>query len=135
MKKQKVTTKSKCLELETTNIGLIQEVEQARDLNETLKKSLQDVQVDLLSVGDEAFERAKAQALCIIHDLDVSKMDFFKTVVDGQLVDIEKASPEAEVLKEVATNNPIPRAQEDEYHNVGVCFMFVPYPSMMMCLL
>lgn len=38
-------------------------------------------------------------------DLDVSKMNFFKTVVDGQLVDMEKASPEAKVLKDVVMNN------------------------------
>ena len=93
-------------------------MEQARALNETLKKSLQDAQVDLLSTGDEAFERAKTQALCIMSGLDVSKMDFFKTVVDGQLVDMEEASHEVEVLKDVVTNNLIPEAQEDEHHEV-----------------
>lgn len=47
--------------------------------------------------------------LCIILDLDVSKIDFFKTVVDDQLVDMKEASPEAEVLKDMTTNNPTPR--------------------------
>lgn len=98
-KKQKETADSKCFELETTTASLIQEVEQAQALNETPKKYLQDAQVDLLSAGDEAFERAKVQALCIMPDLDVSKMDLLKTVVDDQLVDMEEASPEAGVLK------------------------------------
>lgn len=71
------------------NVSLIQEIEKNRALNETLKKSLQDAQVDLLFANDEVFERAKAQALCIMLDLDVSKMDFFKTVVDDQLVNME----------------------------------------------
>lgn len=57
-------------------------------------------------------------ALCV-------KDGLFKTVVDGQLVDMEEASPEVEVLKDVETNNLIPEAQEDEHHDVWVCFMFV----------
>lgn len=61
MKKQKETVASKCSKLEITNSGLVQEVEQAWTLNETLKKSVEDAQVDFLSVGDEAFEREKAQ--------------------------------------------------------------------------
>lgn len=52
---------TKCLELEVANVGLTQEIEKSRNLNETLKKSLQDVQLDLLSAGDEAFERAKTK--------------------------------------------------------------------------
>lgn len=83
-----------CSDLEATNANLVQEAEQAQAVNETLKKSLQDVLVDFLSVGDDAFERAKAQVLCIIPDLDVTRMDFFKTVVDGKLVDMEDVSPE-----------------------------------------
>lgn len=84
---------------------LIQEIEQTWTLNETLKKSLQDAQVDLLYAGDQAFERAKAQALCIAPDLDVSRMDFFKVVVDGKLVDMEESSLEAERLKDVTIDN------------------------------
>lgn len=62
MTKQKETTESKCSELEETNAGLIHEVEHAQALNEILKKTLQDAQVDFLSAGDESFERAKDQA-------------------------------------------------------------------------
>lgn len=50
---------TRCSELEATNVSLTQEVEQSRNLNETLKKSLQDAHLDLLYVGDKAFERAK----------------------------------------------------------------------------
>lgn len=60
------------MELETTIVGFVRGVNQARALNKTMKKPLQDVQIDLLSVSDEAFERAKAQALCTMSDLNVS---------------------------------------------------------------
>lgn len=78
MTKQKDVIESKCLEMETSNADLAQELEQTWALNETFNKSLQDTQVDLLSAGDEAFERSKAQTLCITPDLDVSRMDFSK---------------------------------------------------------
>lgn len=109
--------KSKCSDLEATIIGLIQEVEKNWAFNEILNKSLQDVHVDLLSSSDETFERTKAQAVCIMPDLDMSKMDFFKTVVDGQLIDIEEASHKAEVLKDVMTNNPTIGAQDDKHND------------------
>lgn len=118
MKKQKEIAGSKCLELKMTIVGLIQDMDHARDLNGTLKKSLQDAKVNLLSTSDEAFYRAKAQALCIMSDLNVSEMDFFKTVVDDRLIDMKEASPYAEVLKYVMTNNPSHEAQEDEHHDV-----------------
>lgn len=76
-----------------------------------MNKSLQESRVDLFSHGDEAFERDKPQALCLKPDLNVSEMNFFKTVVDGQLVDMEKASPEAEVSKDVTTDDLIPVVQ------------------------
>lgn len=50
--------------------------------------------------------------------LDVSNMDFFKTVVDGQPAGMEDASPNVEVLKDVATNNPTPEAQEDKNNDI-----------------
>lgn len=48
LKKQKETVKSKCLELETTTAGLIQDVEQSQALNETLKLSLISCNVFLI---------------------------------------------------------------------------------------
>lgn len=97
---------------------MVQEAEQARVLNETLKKSLQNAQVDFLSFGDDAFERAKAQALCIMPDLDVKRTNFFKTMVDGQLVDMEDFSLETEDFKDAVVDNMKPEAQEDNHHKV-----------------
>lgn len=51
-------------------------------------------------------------------DLNMTKMDFFKTVVDGKLVNIEEASCEMEGFKDASVNNSIPEAQEDEPHEV-----------------
>lgn len=50
--------------------------------------------------------------------LGTSNMDFFKTMVDGKLVDMEEVSPEFEVLKDVMIINLDPKAQEDENHDV-----------------
>lgn len=94
MTKQKEITESKCSDLEATNVGLVREAGHVKALNEALKKHLQDAQVDFISVRDNAFERAQAQALFIMPDLDVIRMDFFKIVVDEQLVDMDDASLE-----------------------------------------
>lgn len=115
MTKHKETAATRCSKLEAANVGLTLEIEQSLTLNETLKKSLQDAQVDFLSAGDEAFERAKAQDLCIASYLDVSRMDFFKVVVGGQLVDMEEVSPKIEGLKDVMVDNPTSEAQVDNH--------------------
>ena len=106
------------MELEATTVGLVQDVEHAPGLNETLKKSLHEVHVDLLSAGDEAFDRAKAQELCLKPDLDVFEMDFIKTVVDGRLVNMDEAYLESGVYKDAMTDDPTPVTQEDEQHDV-----------------
>lgn len=72
----------------------------------------------MLSIDDEAFKRVKVQALCIIPDLDMSEIEFFKTMVDGRLMDMEEASPEAEVSMDATTNNRTSEAQQDEHHDV-----------------
>lgn len=74
--------------------------------------------MDFLSVRDDAFERAKAQALCLMPDLDVTRMGFFKTVVDGKMVDMEDDSPEIESLKDPMMDNPTSEAQEDNHHEL-----------------
>lgn len=79
---------------------------------------MQDAPVDLLSVGDEAFERAKTEALCIMPDFNVSEMVFFKIVVVGRLVDMKEASLEDGVLKDVSTNNLTHEDQEEKHHDV-----------------
>lgn len=48
------------MELESIIVRQIKDNEKACELNETLKKYLQEAQVDLFSTGNEAFERAKA---------------------------------------------------------------------------
>lgn len=75
--RQKEISKSKCLDLETTISGLIQDFEKTQEANETLNKYLQEAQVDLLSADDDTFNRTKAQALCLKPDLNVSEMDYF----------------------------------------------------------
>lgn len=77
--------------------------------------------MDFLFIGEKAFKRAKAQALCIAPDVDVSKMDFFKTVVDGKLVDMDDASPEAEGSRGLMDDNPTSEAQINE-HEIWVYF-------------
>lgn len=42
-------------------------------------------------------------------------MDFFKTVVDGQLINMEEASPEVEGLKGVTNDNPTSEAHVNEH--------------------
>lgn len=45
-------------------------------------------------------------------------MDYFKTVVDGRLVDRKEASPEAEASKDVTIDDLSPDVQEEEQHDV-----------------
>lgn len=52
------------------------------------------------------------QALCFMY---VSNMDFFKTVVGGQLVDMDEASLEAEGSRGVTDDNPASQAQANEH--------------------
>lgn len=115
MTKKNETMATRCLELEIVNVGLTQEVEQSKTLNETLKESLKDAQVDFIFTGDKAFERDKAQALCISPDLSVSRMDFFKIGVDGQLVDMDEASPEVENSRGMMDDNTILEAQANNH--------------------
>lgn len=58
-----------------------------------MQKALQKAQIEIRDAGDEAFDREKAQVLCLHHGLDLSEMDFFKVVMDGRLVDMEETEP------------------------------------------
>lgn len=106
---------TKCSELEAAKASLTQEAEKSQNLNKTLKKSLQDIQVDFLSSGDEGFEMAKAESLCITPDLDVSKMDFFKIIVNEKLVNMDEASSEVEDSRDVRDDNSTYEAQTNKY--------------------
>lgn len=54
---------------------------------------MQKAQIDVLDAYNVVFDRAKAQALCIYLDLDLSDMDFLKIVIHGDLVHMEEAKP------------------------------------------
>lgn len=45
--------------------------------------------MDVLSANDEAFDRAKDQVLCLYPNLDLSKVDYSKLVLDGRLEYLE----------------------------------------------
>lgn len=62
--------------------------------NKELRVLLKEAQSEVLSVGDEAFDKAKVQALVLQPDLNIGRMDFFKVIRDGQLVD-----PESDISK------------------------------------
>lgn len=52
-------------------------------------------------------ERAKAHAPFLKPDHNMSEMYFFKIMVDNRLVDMEEASPEAEVSKHATIDDLI----------------------------
>lgn len=58
-----------------------------------MQKALHKAQIDVLYADDDAFNKAKAQVLCLHPELDLSEMDFFKVVVDGRLIDMEEIEP------------------------------------------
>src|ERR1043165_2893541 len=68
------------------------------ELKDALKKS----QMDVLDAGDLAFDRAKAQVNCLYPDIDISEVDFFKTIVDGKLVEVDEDDSEATISEENA---------------------------------
>lgn len=80
-----------------------QKMKSLQDSNVQLQSSLQKDQIDVLDAGDAAFDREKAQALCLYPDIDLSEIDFIKVVVNGHLMDMEEFGPSP-------TNDPI---QED----------------------
>lgn len=75
-----------------------------------MQSSLQKSQINILDTDDAAFDRAKAQGLCLYPDLDLFEMDFFKFVVNGHLVVMEEAdpSPTNDLIQEdrVINSNP-----------------------------
>lgn len=54
--------------------------------NEALKGSLKEAQVEVMSSGYKALDKAKAHALILQPDLNVATINFFKIIRDGQLV-------------------------------------------------
>src|ERR1051325_200889 len=66
------------------------------ELKDALKKS----QMSMLDAGDLAFDRAKAQVNCLYPDIDISGVDYFKTIVDGKLVEVEEDDSETTISEE-----------------------------------
>lgn len=48
---------------------------------------LKEAQLEFLSAGDEALDRAKARALVLQPNINIDKMDLFKVIWEGQLVE------------------------------------------------
>lgn len=63
-------------------------MEFTQELNDQLQKALQKAQIDVLDIGDDVFDRAKAQVLCLHPGVDLSELYFFKVAVDGRSVDM-----------------------------------------------
>lgn len=55
--------------------------------NEELKVLLKEAQLEVLSAGDEAFDKAKARALILQPDMNIDTMYLFKVIHDSQMVD------------------------------------------------
>lgn len=92
-KTRKQKLKAMNQELKSTVNKQYEEIKSIQFSNVQLQSSLQKAQIDVLDAGNTAFNKAKAQALCLYPDLDLSQMDFFKVVVNGHLVDIEQVEP------------------------------------------
>lgn len=64
-----------------------------QELNDQLQTALQKAQIDVLDVGNDAFDRETTQVLWLHPKLDLSELDIFKVVVDVLLVDMEETKP------------------------------------------
>lgn len=86
LKTQKESFGSKCM----TNIANLNDhLKLAIDSNEDLRESLRKSQIEVLTTGDEAFDKAKEQVLCLYPKVDFSEVDFHKVVHDGRLVELQ----------------------------------------------
>lgn len=73
-----------------------EEMELTQESNDQLHKALQKAQLDILDVGDDAFDKEKAQVLSPHPGVDFSEMDFFKVVMDSRLVGMEEINPSSD---------------------------------------
>lgn len=94
----------------------VKELNTLKASNDQLKTSLKGAQLDILSSGDEAFEKAKAQALILQPNLTVDAMDFFKIVCDGQLMDPDEETVEIEAESMFEKNDKEPPVEQPEHH-------------------
>ena len=80
--KSSLTKLSDALKLSNDSLRL------SEDSRAELAGSLEKAQIDILSAGDIAFDRAKEQVLCLHPGLDISEIDYFKEVQDDRLMDM-----------------------------------------------
>ncbi|CAI8614512.1 unnamed protein product [Vicia faba] len=84
----KTLTKS-CEDLQDFESKLSKKLDVAKKSYADLQQSLERSHMDAFNVGDMAFDGAKDQMICLYPTLDISSVDFFKSIVDGKLMDVE----------------------------------------------
>ncbi|KAL5082740.1 hypothetical protein RYX36_011161 [Vicia faba] len=86
--KNKTLTKI-CEELHASESRLAKELNVVKKSCVDLQQSLEKSQMFVLNVRDMYFGRDKDQVICLYPTLDISSVDFFKSIVDGKLVDMD----------------------------------------------
>ncbi|KAL5059656.1 hypothetical protein RYX36_031260, partial [Vicia faba] len=86
--KTKTLTKS-CENIQASESKLIKELDTSKKSCANLQQSLERSRMDALNFGDVAFDRVKDQVMSLYPTLDISSVDFFKSIVDGKLVDMK----------------------------------------------
>lgn len=94
--------------------GVAQEIKKLKYSNDQLKASSKEAELDILSACDDAFERAKAQALVLQPDLNFEVVDYFKVIRDGQLVDMDDSTPKTETVNDKESLKEHPKEFEKE---------------------
>ncbi|KAL5081731.1 hypothetical protein RYX36_010152 [Vicia faba] len=86
--KTKTLTQS-CEDLQAFESKLSKELDMAEKSCADLQQSLERSRMDMLNAGDVAFDQEKDQVMCLYLTLNISSVDFFKSILDGKLVDME----------------------------------------------
>ncbi|KAL5060094.1 hypothetical protein RYX36_031698 [Vicia faba] len=84
----KTLTKS-CEDLQASESKISKELDMGKKSCADLQQSLERSRIDALNARDVAFDGEKDQVMYLYPTLDVSSVDFFKSVMDGKLVDME----------------------------------------------
>ncbi|KAL5080869.1 hypothetical protein RYX36_009290 [Vicia faba] len=86
--KTKTLTKS-CEDLQASESKLSKELDMAKKSYTDLQQSLERSHMDALNTKDMDFDREIDQVMCLYPILDISSVDFFNSIMDGKLVDVE----------------------------------------------
>ncbi|KAL5065925.1 hypothetical protein RYX36_027662 [Vicia faba] len=87
-------------DLQASESKLSKELDITKKSCADLQQSLERSRMDVLNIGDMAFNRVKDQVICLYPTLDISYVDFFKSIVDGKMVDL------GDVDGSLVTNGP-----------------------------